>query len=163
MRNQYLNNSSVVQPHAHFVRKAPLLFIALMLVWSGCCGHYVHKVRHSASRSSGTFAVIPADVEFASVKATGELRRCLIWYSIINTRHFEIGKRAYEVEFYVDEDLISFDRGSSVISPLAKIDFSCAVPLPTGSHTYRLLVWPTADPDGKGDARNQLNGTFMLE
>jgi hypothetical protein len=141
------------------MRNYNFIYITAAVFLNSCCHPSVHA---SKPVLRGNYNLVPTNVAFASVKATGELKRALIWYSIINKGSFEVAAKRYEHEFYVDGDVVAFDRGSSPISAHGKIDYSCTAPLSVGSHTYKLIVRALTG-EGTSVQGNELSGTFRLQ
>ena len=77
-------------------------------------------------------------------------------------------EKSYEVELYVDDSLVNFDRGASSIDPDKSIHYSRFPPhydfKPTapGTYTYRLIVDPKEALEESNERNNVATGSITV-
>jgi hypothetical protein len=135
------------------------LFIALILAARADLLPFVYRIE--APEADYDIAAQQVTVSPKPVVSHGKYS---LSYSVRNAGPTDIPGGTYEVEFYIDGDLVSFDRRTSDLPPQQSNTYHARfnADLTPGVHNYRLIV----DPDDRlheiDEANNILRGSFEV-
>jgi hypothetical protein len=116
--------------------------------------------REMTEQQSGTvrsFALSPGTVAVAQ-----DTSKVTITYSVLNGGSSIVPARSYEIEFYLDAQLASFDRATGSVLPHSKTVYTFSQKVVPGRHTYRLVLrWPHSSRQGVDSIREK-TGEFEI-
>jgi len=135
------------------------LFVVLVVAAGTGVLPFVYKVRAPQADYDIAAAKVSIRPEPVVANAPYSFR-----YTIKNCGPSTIPGESYDVEFYIDDELASFDRGTSSLHPNRSNTYSGkrSKGLSLGKHSYRLVV----DPDNRlketDETNNILRGSFEV-
>jgi len=135
------------------------LFIALILAAKADRLPFLYKVK--APKADYDIAAQQVTISPKPVVSHGKY---LLSYSIRNAGPTSIPGETYEVEFYIDGDLVSFDRRTSTLHPKEPNTYYAKfnADLTPGAHNYRLIVDPNDRLPEIDETNNTLKGSFEV-
>src|SRR5262245_7572083 len=84
----------------------------------------------------GDYDLAPTNV----VASPSQERSTTVRYSVVNLGTSAVPEKAYELDFYVDGQLVSFDHATSMILPGQTTDYQFRRTLAPASHTYSCVI-----------------------
>ncbi len=125
-------------------------------------------------RNNGWGSVPPGDYDLTGEVAQhspGPIKsgdRVTFTYEVKNVGRSTIPAKSYDVEFYVDGRLVSFDRATSRIPAGESTTYSKAEGyyhvegITPGKHAYRLMLDPRNGLAERDESNNVIEGTFKV-